>query len=718
MKYIPSIAFSHLPLLVSFLICTEWQPAIGLESPLGVYEVREAEAGRDGTQMAQTPEVEGSNSEKDGEDDKEEETETPVSPDLSDEEVIDIVITGTRSRRPVQTIPITIDVLDAEDIQKNVTQDIRDLVRYTPGISVRNSFRYGLQDFNIRGLEGNRVLLQVDGIRMPNRFEFGPFQLGRDYVDLDRLGRVEIVRGPASSLYGSDALGGVVSFLTPTPSQLLSSIDKDSYSRISLGGSSINDGGRGTLQQAARLGDFEYALSYTRRDSSGFEIEGNNDLRDPQDNSRNNFSGQFVYNLNSTSYLQLFGEFFDDRRDLTAKDVNLELYGISTTESFTEEIDTDRVRTSLAYQYENPESDGWLQAGRIRLYFQDAKVEEENEERRSNVDRRTGEATPVRRETENEFIDRVWGGDVQLQSNFRLGSVANRLPSGFDISTTRNERPRDRTQLNLNTGESTRVIPPDTFPTKDFPDTDTFRLGVYLQDEIDFGDSGWSLIGGLRYDYYKLDPTDDRVFERNGSEAADFEENALSPNIAIGYSPSPNWFLYGRYSRGFRSPLYNEINSGFTNLTSGFFRYRTISNPDLEAETSDSFELGVRGGKDRLKISLVGFYNEFDNFIEPFARVGTEPGPENIPINVFQTQNVADARTYGLEVETEYQFSPGLDGWSAFARMAWTVGDNQTEDIPLETVPPITALLGLKYRVLDDRWGLQAVTTYVGQARV
>lgn len=69
-------------------------------------------------------------------------------------------------------------------------------------------------------------------------------------------------------------------------------------------------------------------------------------------------------------------------------------------------------------------------------------------------------------------------------------------------------------------------------------------------------------------------------------------------------------------------------------------------------------------------------------------------------------------------METEYQFSPGLDGLSAFARMAWTVGDNRTEDIPLETVPPITALLGLKYRGLDDRWGLQAVTTYVGRARV
>lgn len=653
---------------------------------------------------------------EDDEPNNDEEREDEAEIDL-DDDVVEITITATRTRRPVQTTPITIDVFDAEDIERQVVRDIRDLVRYTPGVSVRNSFRYGLQDFNIRGLESNRVLLQVDGIRLPNRFEFGPFQLGRDYVDLDSLGSAEIVRGPASALYGSDALGGVVSFLTPTPGDLLDRLDRDRYFRAGIGGNSVSQGGRATLQHAARFGNLEYAINYIRRDSAGFLINGNEDLRDPQANTRNNVTGKLVYNLGEHQALRLLGEVFDDRRDITAADVNLALYGIDTTTSFTEEVETDRARVSLAYEYDNPDSGGWVQGARVRLYFQDSQTRETNEERRLNIDRRSGTTTPVERTTENEFVDRVFGGDIQLQSDFQLGGIANRLTYGVDLSTTRNERPRDRTQLNLITGDRTRNIPPDTFPTKDFPDTDTLRFGVYLQNEMEFGDSGWSLIPGLRFDAYSLDPTDDDVFERDGAVATDFSDSALTPSLAIGYRPNPNLFLYGRYSRGFRAPLYNEINSGFTNLTSGFFRYRTISNPDLEAETSNSFEVGMRGSGDRYNLSLVGFYNDFDNFIEPFARVGTEPGPDNIPINVFQTQNVSDARTYGVEASAEYRFSPGVEGLSTFARFAWTIGDNRTDDVPLDTVPPLTALLGVRYRGTGDRWGLQTVATYVGQAR-
>lgn len=637
--------------------------------------------------------------------------------DEDDDDTVQITITATRTRRPVQTVPVAIEVIDRDRLEQESIQDIRDLVRYTPGISVRNSFRYGLQDFNIRGLEGNRVLLQADGIRLPNRFQFGPFQLGRDYLDLDSISRAEIVRGPASALYGSDALGGVVSFLTPTPGELLDILGEDQYRQISLGGDSVNQGGRANLQYAGRSGNLDYSLNYTRRDNLGTRINNNSNLIDPQANTRNNILGQLVYNLNDRSQIRLLGELFDNRRDTTAAAENLPLYGIETTQSFTEDVDTQRVRGILAYRHDDPDAEGLLQGAQVRFYVQDSQIEEQNRERRLLVDRRSGESIPVQRDTENEFVDRVWGGDVQLQSNFTTGTANHQLTYGFDISSTRNERPRDRTQLNLITGERTRRIPPDTFPTKDFPDTDTFRLGVYVQDEITFGDSGWSLIPGLRYDYYSLNPADDPVFAANGSEAVDFSDDALTPSLAIGYQPNPNLFLYGRYSRGFRAPLYNEINSGFTNLTSGFFRYRTISNPDLEAETSNSFELGLRAGGDRFDVGLTGFYNSFDNFIESFALLRVEPGPENIPINVFQTQNVAEARTYGMEATAEYRFSPGSDGLSAFTRMAFTVGDNQTENVPLDTVPPFTALLGVRYQGDDDRWGLQTVTTYVGQAR-
>lgn len=116
-------------------------------------------------------------------------------------------------------------------------RDIRDLVRYEPGVSVRNNLQFGLQDFNIRGIDSNRVLIQVDGIRLPSAFQFGDpvvvgqgFNLGRDFFDPEILQSAEIIRGPASTLYGSDALGGAVSFFTLEPSQLLDAVGRNSFS--------------------------------------------------------------------------------------------------------------------------------------------------------------------------------------------------------------------------------------------------------------------------------------------------------------------------------------------------------------------------------------------------------------------------------------------------------------------------------------------------------
>ena len=106
-----------------------------------------------------------------------------------------------------------------EDIENELSRDIKDLIRYEPGISVSNSAgRFGLSGFNVRGIDGNRVLIEVDGIPVPDSFGIGSFaSAGRDFVDIESLKQVEILRGAASSLYGSDAIGGVVAFVTKDP---------------------------------------------------------------------------------------------------------------------------------------------------------------------------------------------------------------------------------------------------------------------------------------------------------------------------------------------------------------------------------------------------------------------------------------------------------------------------------------------------------------------
>ena len=137
--------------------------------------------------------------------------------------------------------------------------------------------RDGNSGFNIRGMGGNRVLFQIDGIRLPDGFSFGPNAFGRgDYVDLDLLNSVEIVRGPASALYGSDGLAGVVSFITKDPSDFLFS-DESFGARVRVQYASVDDSWAENLTAAGRLNDQWSALiAVTRRDANEPDNQGTN----------------------------------------------------------------------------------------------------------------------------------------------------------------------------------------------------------------------------------------------------------------------------------------------------------------------------------------------------------------------------------------------------------------------------------------------------------
>ncbi|MCS6814331.1 MAG: TonB-dependent hemoglobin/transferrin/lactoferrin family receptor [Cyanobacteria bacterium] len=635
----------------------------------------------------------------------------------------EITITGTRTPRPVRLTPGSISVIDAETIDQQLVRDLRDLVRYEPNVSVGNNRRYGLQDINIRGLGGNRVLILNDGVRVPNQFQFGTPSLGRDYVDIESLQRLEIIRGPASALYGSDALGGVVNFRTVEPSDLLDRFQRNSISSLSVNLETVDGSWVNTGITAFRVGAIEGLLNFTRRDGQESRVPVGNEFVDDRFSGRNNLLGKLIYRFDQTSSLQFTTEAFRTDDDFTVAPITAaNLLGPAGFQGRDETLraTTYRDRFSLGYVFDDPKSQGFLSGARIQVYYQSAGV---NESRVQDF-LRTGAGVDRRRlrNLNNSFIDRVVGGEVQLQSTFNLGTVANRLTYGFDISSTRNERVRNGLETQFNAAGNpiltTNVIGPDNFPVKDFPDSDTFRLGIYLQNEITLSDT-LTLIPGLRFDYYNLDAQIDALYLRNSPDvvASDFSDSALSPNLGIVWQASPEITIVGRYARGFRSPLYSEINSGFTNLASPFFRYKTLSNPNLRPETSDTFELGVRGRFPQGSFSLTGFYSSYNNFIETFAAAGTTFIGGNL-VNLFQSQNIGQARTYGLEFGGEYRFSPEPHGFSLLASLGWTVGDDLIRNQPLESVDPLRAVIGLRYRAPENLWGAELITSFVADPRL
>ncbi|MEN9258380.1 MAG: TonB-dependent hemoglobin/transferrin/lactoferrin family receptor [Gloeomargarita sp. SRBZ-1_bins_9] len=625
-------------------------------------------------------------------------------------EDIEITVTGTRTPREAQQSPSSVTVIDRQEIERDNVQTPQDLLRYQPNVSAPFSSRYGTLNFNIRGLEGNRVLLQVDGIRLPGEFELGPIRIGRDFVDLSTLKQVEILKGPGSALYGSDALGGVVTFTTVDPEDLLAITGRDTYFQISPNYTSANSASNQRGGVAFRSGPVSGVALYTRRDFREPNRLGDARFHDRQSGESNNYFGKLVLRVGDGHTVKFTTDFLD--RSLTTRfsPANiLEETRSRLVRRLTSQVRTQRQRVSLEYDFQNPET-GWLQGAKVLLYYQNTEVPEATFEDRGRF---------IRRSTGN-FLERIAGASVQFSSPLRTGAVEHLLTYGVDFSLQRNERPRDKIQVDRLTGAVTRQRIPENFPLKDFPDSDTLRLGIFVQDEMQIGES-WSLIPGLRFDFYRLTASPDRDFLRNlpaGIRTANFEAISFSPRLGLVWQFAPGFNLFAQYARGFRAPTYDEVNSGFANTVT-FPAYYVEPNPDLKAETSDGFELGFRGRSDRGRFTLAAFYNTYRNFIEKFAFAGftTLPGIRG-PVLRFRSRNAARARIYGVEFSGEYRFLEDPFALSVFGSLGYAVGDDLTNDRPLATVDPLKAVAGLRFRGQEDRWGVELVSTLVGRPRV
>ena len=213
-----------------------------------------------------------------------------------------VVVSATLNERRQKDVAGEASVIDAAEIESRLVQDIRDLVRYEPGVSVNgDGTRFGLNGFAIRGLDGNRVRILVDGIAVPDAFAIGSYSnAGRDDVDLDSSKRVEIVRGAASSLYGSDALGGVVSYVTKDPADYPVE-GKGRYASLRTAYASVNRGTTATGTYAAGDGTNGLVLVAAHREGAQFDNGGRVDSADamrtrpnPQQTSSNALLAKYV----------------------------------------------------------------------------------------------------------------------------------------------------------------------------------------------------------------------------------------------------------------------------------------------------------------------------------------------------------------------------------------------------------------------------------------
>jgi hemoglobin/transferrin/lactoferrin receptor protein len=612
-----------------------------------------------------------------------------------------ITVTATRSPKLLSDVPATVTVIDEIQLADELVSDIKDLVRFEPGISVRRSptrfgaalgvtGRDGNAGFNIRGLEGNRVLIQVDGVRVPDEFSFGAQASGRgDYVDLGLLKSVEILRGPASALYGSDGLAGAVSFITSDPEDLLGR-EKSFAVRGRASFDSSNDEFAENGIVAARSGDFSMLLAYTRRDAQELDNKGSNDAPNstrtapnPQDTDSNSILAKAVWAPNDAHRLRLTFDHLDARVRTNVLSGRAAVVSAPTSVLDLQARDrTRRDRVSFDWRYKG---DGAIDFAQVSLWYQDGENRQFSAEDRNTAADRT---------RLNTFENRVIGASAELHSDFSTGSVTHRLIYGGDISTTRQQGVRDGT------------VPPagETFPTRAFPVTDYVLAGAYVGDEIGFANGAFTLFPALRFDHYKLDPTDDPLLPT--FQAAGQSGSRVSPKIGAVAKIGGGFSAFANYAQGFKAPSPTQVNQFFENLA---FGYTSRPNPDLGPEKSESWEGGLRFVHANVSAGITGFTSNYRDFISQEVVSGSFTPSDPA---IYQFINLNRVRIKGLEGKLEAKAASGLSARFAIGYATGTVVDGGGVRSPLVSIDPLKLVAGIGFDDPDGRFGGQLIMTH------
>jgi outer membrane receptor protein involved in Fe transport len=574
-----------------------------------------------------------------------------------------LAVTATRAPRDIYVTAAPISVLDTLVLHEQTPNTAADVLKNLPGLDI-NGVGTNQTRPSIRGQRGQRILLLEDGLRMNNARRQSDFGELPAIVGINALQQVEVVRGPASVLYGTDAIGGVINLRTsaaPPPSAgdlyggRVSFVYRDEGEQIRP---NVDFFGR-----AGRLG-FRGTASYRNAD----------DFFAP--------SGTFG-DITLDDDVRVFGTGVEDQNYSLVLD-----YAASLRHSVFVKGELYKAADG-GFGYVSNEDLGDPDAVSIIISYPDQEVRKLTAGYRGSqlgwavADR--VDVTGYYMDNERDFVLDVFipfgspaVGLSVLNENFTdLESVgvraeAAKLLAGRHLLTYGLDYYRDDSQ-NTDTGTTTFIGgppgPPDVDNKPRVPFATYSRFGLFAQGDLALHDRV-SLILGARFQDVRSKTKDTPGLDEPLVEGIESDEQTVvgAANLLVEVAPYLN--LVGTVGRGFRAP--NLIELYFTGPTpegAGFL----VPNPGLEAETSLNFDAGLKYR--RSNVAFEGYY--FRNEIRDGIRI--EPVPDSVigPFQVFQDVNVDKLRFQGIELLAEYSPVAGLTLGASFS---WLDSENVLDE--------------------------------------
>ncbi|MFH1892585.1 MAG: TonB-dependent receptor [Candidatus Zixiibacteriota bacterium] len=571
-----------------------------------------------------------------------------------------VVVTATRTERNPFKLPQAVTVISRSQLRRSDKLSVLDALSGEIGIWVEKRTTT-TSDPVIRGMSGFNILALIDGNTLSTMWGEGGVAGDDMYgkVDADVVERIEVVRGPNSVAYGSNALGGVINFVT-----------RSSPYYFTNGGTRLGSAVKSTYSSAAdeKRGRFEvFGASERIRFLGGASYHEAGDARAGGDiGTQIPTSGEDL-NFDFKSQLRL-----EDGHELELSLQNTNRDNIHRFYRPNETNFNDRFAMALKYTGESVFDDN--DEVITRAYYQYKK------DTRMNI--------PA---DETCFTKtRTYAASVQWSGEF--GSNSLLVGSGFELDD--GENPDDE--------QFTRMTADKM--TKDAPDSKWTNYSWFLQDEFKLSNAVTATIG-MRYDFFNfatnvdsfyavadgIDPKIDEIVEHEGT---------FTGGLAIAVFPLPRLNIYGSVARGFRqyAPVFGiKQHSYGVQVPSGL----------IESAYSVNYEVGTKYRHPRLQGNLSIYYSNLNNFpvVLPSTYNGKDwfdwdnSGAREIGEDVFKTINALEAYVYGVEIEGQFQFG---SGWSVTGGFNWNYGEDESNDEPLRHTIPAWGTIKLAWLEPDN----------------